>query len=68
MSNLFRAYLNEQNGASAAECAMAVAIVGALIAPAATLADRYFAGAGSQAVNLAATCVRTHSNVLTCLG
>jgi pilus assembly protein Flp/PilA len=51
------AYLNEQDGASAAEYALILAIVGAAIAAAAI----FLGGAIASAMNSAATCIQTPS-------
>jgi pilus assembly protein Flp/PilA len=51
------AYLNEQDGASAAEYALILAIVGAAIAAAAI----FLGGAIASAINSAGTCIQTHT-------
>ena len=53
----FVAYLNEENGASAAEYALILAIVGTAIATAAIFLGNTIAGA----INSAATCISTHT-------
>jgi pilus assembly protein Flp/PilA len=50
------AYLNEQDGASAAEYALILAIVGAAIAGAAIFLGAQIA----SAINSAATCISSH--------
>jgi pilus assembly protein Flp/PilA len=50
-------YLNEQDGASAAEYALILAIVGAAIAAAAIFLGNQIA----LAINSAATCISTHT-------
>ena len=52
------AYLNEQDGASAAEYALILAIVGAAIAGAAIFLGQQIA----TAVNNAASCISSHGN------
>ena len=56
MSKIF-AYLNDQNGASAAEYALILAIVGAAIAAAAIFLGSTIA----TAINSAATCISGHT-------
>jgi pilus assembly protein Flp/PilA len=56
MSKL-KAYLNDQDGASAAEYALILAIVGAAIAAAAI----FLGSAIATAINSAATCISGHS-------
>jgi pilus assembly protein Flp/PilA len=56
MSRLL-SYLNEQDGASAAEYALILAIVGAAIAAAAIFLGQTIA----SAMNSAATCISQHS-------
>ncbi len=53
----FVAYLNEENGASAAEYALILAIVGTAIATAAIFLGNTIAGA----INSAASCISAHT-------
>jgi Flp pilus assembly pilin Flp len=61
MSKIF-AYLNDESGVSAAECALIIAAAGVAVAAFANL----LASPAAAAVNGLATCVRTHAYVATC--
>ncbi|HEY4030428.1 MAG TPA: hypothetical protein VGM25_08800 [Caulobacteraceae bacterium] len=71
MSKIF-AYLNEQDGASAAEFALLIALAGVAVAATANLLGAPAAAANlvgapaASAINDVATCIRTHSNAATC--
>jgi hypothetical protein len=61
----FIAYLNEQDGFSAAEYALGFAAVGVVAGLAATTLSG-FLGNSANFINDVAGCVRTHSYVTTC--
>jgi hypothetical protein len=64
MSKIF-AYLNKRDGFTAAECALGLAVVGAILAVSASLMGSLLVG-GADMVSGAADCLRFHSHITAC--